>query len=78
MLQEVLKATKARVLRSDNFFKDSFFPALITEWNNLDPQDPQRDWEYRGQKSFGCLGEWHKSPGKHSWQSKISEKVGRA
>ena len=33
---EVLKATKSRVLRSDNFFKDSFFPAVISEWNSLD------------------------------------------
>ena len=35
MLQEVLKATKSRVLRPDNFFKDSFFPAVISEWNSL-------------------------------------------
>ena len=36
MLQEVLKATKSWVLRSDNFFKDPFFPALISERNSLD------------------------------------------
>ena len=37
MLQEVLKATKSRVLRPDIiFFKDSFFPAVISEWNSLD------------------------------------------
>ena len=37
MLQEVLKATKSRVLRSDKiFFKDSFFPAVISEWSSLD------------------------------------------
>ena len=23
-------------LKSDNFLKDSFFPAVIAEWNNLD------------------------------------------
>ena len=37
MLQELLKATKSRVLRSDKiFFKDSFFPAVIPEWRSLD------------------------------------------
>ena len=35
-LQEVLEATKPEILRSDNFFIDSFFPAVITDWNNLD------------------------------------------
>ena len=35
MLQEVLKATKSRFLRPDNFFKDSFFLAVISEWNSL-------------------------------------------
>ena len=36
MLQKVLKATKSPVLRYDNFFKDSFFAVVITEWSNLD------------------------------------------
>ena len=35
-LQEVLEATKPEILRSDNFFIDSFFLAVITDWNNLD------------------------------------------
>ena len=36
MLQEVLRATKSRVLRPDNFFKDSIFPAVISKRNSLD------------------------------------------
>ena len=39
---------------------------------------PTRFWECLDQKNFGCLGEWHKRefPGKHPWQSTISEKMG--
>ena len=39
---------------------------------------PTRFWECWGQKSFGCLGERHKSkfPGRNSRQSTISVKVG--
>ena len=36
MLQEVLNATKSRFKIRDIFFNDSFFPAVIAEWNNLD------------------------------------------
>ena len=36
VVQEVLKATKSCVLRSDNFLKDSLFPAVISKWNSLD------------------------------------------
>ena len=37
MLEEVLKATKSRILRSDIIFsKDFIFPTVITEWNNID------------------------------------------
>ena len=41
MLQEVLKATKSRVLRPERllFFKDSFFPTVISEWNSLNIQN---------------------------------------
>ena len=38
---------------------------------------PMRFWKCRGQKSFGCLGEWLESqfPGKHPWNSATSEEV---
>ena len=36
MLQQVLKAAKSGVLKSVKFFKDSFFSAVISEWNSLD------------------------------------------
>ena len=36
MLQEVLKATKSRILRPDIIFsKTPFFPAVVSEWNSL-------------------------------------------
>ena len=36
MLQEVLKATKSRILRSDIIFSKISFFLVITEWNNID------------------------------------------
>ena len=36
MLQEVLKATKSRVLRPDVVFSKILFPAVISEWNSFD------------------------------------------
>ena len=36
MLLEVIKATKSRVLRPDNFFKDSLFLTVVSERNSLD------------------------------------------
>ena len=43
-----------------------------------DPEPSLRIWECLGQKSFKCLGEWHKSEfaRKHSRRSSISGKVG--
>ena len=36
MQREVLETTKSRVFKSEFFFKDFFFHAVITERNNLD------------------------------------------
>lgn len=64
------------------FFVQQFLSFLYSSLSKVDlsfsyfPGPTTRFLGCRSQKRFGCLWEWRKSefPGKHPWQSTISEK----